>query len=59
MSRDGKTKLLANDAFGVEEFRAFEDAGYVELRTLTEAASDVGLLDLDEAADETGNFTVR
>ena len=59
ISRDGKTRLLANDAFGVEEFRPFEDAGYVELRTLTEAASDVGLLDLDESADETGNFTVK
>jgi phosphate/phosphite/phosphonate ABC transporter binding protein len=59
ISRDGKTRLLANDAFGVEEFRPFEDSGYVELRTLTEAASDVGLLDLDESADETGNFTVK
>ena len=59
ISRDGKTRLLANDAFGVEEFRAFQDAGYTELRTLTEAASDVGLLDLDASADETGSFTVK
>jgi phosphate/phosphite/phosphonate ABC transporter binding protein len=59
ISRDGPSRLLANDAFGIEEFRAFEDAGYAELRTLTEAASDVGLLDLDESADETGNFTVK
>ena len=59
ISRDGSTRLLANDAFGIEAFRPFEDAGYVELRTLTEAASDVGLLDLDESADETGNFTVK
>src|SRR5207253_3046820 len=59
ISRDGKTRLLANDAFGVEEFRPFADAGYVELRNLTEAASDVGLLDLEESADETGNFNVK
>jgi phosphate/phosphite/phosphonate ABC transporter binding protein len=59
ISRDGASRLLANDTFGVEAFRPFEDAGYAELRTLTEAASDIGLLDLDESADQTGNFSVK
>jgi ABC-type phosphate/phosphonate transport system substrate-binding protein len=54
ISRDAKTRLLANDAFGVEEFRAFSSEGYGELKHLTEAASDAGLLDFEEAPDQTG-----
>lgn len=54
LSRDAKTRLLANDAFGVEEFRAFSPDGYAELKHLTEAASDAGLLEVDESPEETG-----
>lgn len=54
VSHDKRSRLLANDAFGVDEFRPFAADGYVELRDLTERASDAGLLDLAEGADQTG-----
>ncbi len=54
ISHDKRSRLLANDAFGVDEFQPFEAAGYIELRQLTESASDAGLLDVAEAADQTG-----
>lgn len=54
VSHDKRSRLLANDAFGVDEFRPFAAAGYIELRRLTESASDAGLLDLVESADQTG-----
>ncbi len=55
LSRDPRSRLVANDAFGVEDFLPFAgEGGYAELRELTEAASDAGLLDVEETADETG-----
>ncbi len=54
ISHDKRSRLLANDAFGVDEFQPFDAAGYVELRELTERASDAGLLEVAEAADQTG-----
>ncbi len=45
MSRDKKSRLLASDAFGVDEFRTFAPEGYDELRKLSEAGIASGLID--------------
>jgi phosphate/phosphite/phosphonate ABC transporter binding protein len=44
MSRHRRTRLLASDAFGVDEFRPFAPAGYDELRRIVDEATAGGLL---------------
>lgn len=46
ISRDRRSKLLAGDAFGVDEFMPFARAGYAELASLAKRAEDEGLLDV-------------
>lgn len=54
ISRDRKSRLLAGDAFGVDEFLPFSPVGYAELGALATQAANDGLLDVPVASNETG-----
>ncbi len=58
ISRDRRSKLLASDAFGVDEFHPFCRAGYAALASLAKRAEADGLLDVPNA-NETGRFAVH
>jgi phosphonate transport system substrate-binding protein len=45
VSREGKSRVLAADAFGVDAFQPFDPAGYDDLRRATEDATARGLFD--------------
>ncbi len=56
ISREKRSRLLGNDAFGVDEFQAFSPQGYDEFEKLAARAAADGLLEVHANAAHTGKF---